>query len=58
MKYNHAFDFGFEIVSECEQATDVTPAMLREALLSKIKSLSDKELKHSCNCFDTHKEEA
>tara|TARA_Y100001936_G_C15931517_1_gene589606 strand:- start:101 stop:274 length:174 start_codon:yes stop_codon:yes gene_type:complete len=57
MKYNHAFDIGFEIISNCEQATDVTPAMLRGALLERVNKLSDTELKQACNCFDTHEEE-
>lgn len=57
MKFNHAYDFAFEILSDCEQATDVTPAMLREGLLSKINNASDKQLLAMCNCFDTHEEE-
>ena len=55
-KFNHAYDLGFEIISEEEQATDVTGAMLRSSLLTRIGSMNDNELLQACNCFDTHKE--
>jgi hypothetical protein len=56
-KFNHAYDIGFEIISENEQASDVTGVMLRASLKARIDSLSDKELLLTCNCFDTHEEE-
>tara|TARA_B100000809_G_C15131100_1_gene528443 strand:+ start:2791 stop:3330 length:540 start_codon:yes stop_codon:yes gene_type:complete len=56
-KFNHAYDLGFEIVSDTEQATDVTGDMLRESLLARIASMDNKELLQTCNCFDTHEVE-
>ncbi|SHH51672.1 hypothetical protein [Ferrimonas marina] len=53
-KYNHAFDFGFEVESENQQATDVTGDMLRAALIKRIEGLTDKQLLACCECFDTH----
>jgi hypothetical protein len=53
-KFNHAYDIGFEIVSDTEQATDVTGEMLRVALIARIESMDNKELLQTCNCFDTH----
>lgn len=56
MKYNHAFDFAVEINSCCEQATDVDAKAVRDALLSRVMSLSDKELIETVSCFDTMEE--
>lgn len=56
MKYNHAFDFAFEVNSHCEQATDVDAKAVRDALLSRVMSLSDKELMAAVSCFDTMEE--
>lgn len=56
-RYNHAYDFAFELVSEDEEANDVTPAMLRVALLKRISNLSDRELNEACDRFDTFKDE-
>jgi hypothetical protein len=53
MKYNHAYDFAFEVVSSAENAEDVTPQMLRKALLKRVNELPDEELKEACGCFDT-----
>ena len=38
-RFNHAFTIGFEVVSTCEDASDVTPQMLRNALLKRIADL-------------------
>jgi hypothetical protein len=54
-RYNHAYDFAFEVISEDEQAEDVTAAMIREALLKRATNLSDKEIMEACNCWDTNR---
>jgi hypothetical protein len=54
VKYNHAFDFAFEVISKDEFAEDVTPAMLRTALIERINQLSDEELEEACGLFDTY----
>lgn len=38
-RFNHAFDIAFEVVSNCEDASDVTPEKLRDALLQRISDL-------------------
>ncbi len=41
MKYNHAYDICFSLESNTESGEDVTPDMLRTALLNRIKDLDD-----------------
>lgn len=53
MKYNHAYDFAFEVGSHDEQCDDVTGAQLREGLLARLNRLSDEELLEACGNFDT-----
>jgi hypothetical protein len=36
MRYSHAYSIGFDLDSNAEDASDVTPAMLRIALLRRI----------------------
>lgn len=55
-KFNHAFDLNVEIVSTCENGSDVTGAMLKEKYLALINSLSDEDFRAECNLFDTFKE--
>ncbi len=38
-KFNHMFDIAFSLDSDSEDASDVTPAMLRAALLRRIADL-------------------
>lgn len=54
-KFNHAFDFAFEVISDDFYAKDVTPAMLRAALLERANRLSDEGLMEACDCYDTYK---
>lgn len=56
-KFNHAYDFAFEVISSDEDGNDVTAPMLREALLERAKRISDDELLEACGRFDTHEEE-
>jgi hypothetical protein len=40
-KFNHLFDIAFSLDSDSEDASDVTPAMLRAALLRRIADLDE-----------------
>lgn len=51
-KFNHAFDFAFEVITDLA-VDDVTPAMLRAALIERANRLSDAELDEACGCFDS-----
>ena len=39
MKYNHAVDIAFEVISNDEQGEDITPDMLRKALQKRVDEL-------------------
>lgn len=54
-KFNHAFDFAFEVKTDNE-ADDVTAAELRAALLERANRLTDAELIEACGCYDTLEE--
>jgi len=56
-RFNHAYDFAFEVVSEDFYANDVTPHMLREALLARVHRLNDEQLVDACGLYDTFKME-
>lgn len=53
MKYSHAFDFAYEVESDEEDASDVTPGMMRRALIERAARLPDAEIKEACDKFDT-----
>jgi len=53
-KYNHAFDFAFEVVSEHENPDDVSASELRRALVARAISLDDDEMLEACGHFDTY----
>lgn len=38
-RFNHAFDIAFSLESEREDASDVTPEIIRQALLKRIRDL-------------------
>ena len=50
--FRHAFDFAFELPSRELDAADVTPAMLRAALIWRASTLSAAELLEACGRFD------
>ena len=54
-KYNHAYDFAFEVISQKKNGDDVTPAMLREACIKRITNIDDIEIMQACGLFDTYK---
>jgi hypothetical protein len=51
--FNHAYDFAFEVVSNKEDASDVTATMLREACINRINEICDEELLETCGIYDT-----
>lgn len=51
--FSHAFDFAFELPSRELDAADVTPEMLRAALIRRATILSEEELLEACGRFDT-----
>jgi hypothetical protein len=55
-KFNHAYDFAFEVISERDDAEDVTPAMIRAALLERVNRLTDEELISAASWFDSYEE--
>ena len=56
-KFNHAYDFAFEVISDRDDAEDVTAPMLRAALLERVNRLTDEELLLEAGRFDTYEEE-
>ena len=55
-KFNHTYDFCFDVQSNDEYGEDVTPAMLIEALLHRVFriALEDKaEMLEACGLLDT-----
>lgn len=52
-KFNHAYDFAFEVISARDDAEDVTAAMLRAALLERVNRLTDAELHEACGWYDS-----
>lgn len=54
-RYNHMFDVAFSLDSDHPEADDVTPAMLRAALVSRINDLDEHaEWMHACGLCDTY----
>ena len=58
MKYNHAIDLAFSIVSEEEDWAKIPIPLLREALIKRIKDLDDYQdgyqWEEALSCFDTY----
>lgn len=56
--YNHMFDLAFSLESNDCDAKDVTPAILRAALLKRIDALDESnEWSEACGLCDTYKVE-
>ncbi len=59
-KFNHAFDFAVEVISEKEDSSDVTPKMLIAALRDRIDRLEAEdegaEMLDACGLLDTQPE--
>lgn len=59
MKYNHACDIAFEVISNDEQGTDITPDMYRIALKKRIDELDrTNSWKEDISIFDTMEDES
>lgn len=54
--FNHAYDIAFEVLSAKEDASDVTPKMLREALRLRLATLNNDEILEACSRYDTFKD--
>jgi hypothetical protein len=54
-RYNHMFDTAFSLESNTDDGSDVTPAMLRAALLKRIDTLdASGEWLEACGLCDTY----
>jgi hypothetical protein len=57
-RYSHMFDVAFSLESEREDGSDVTPAMLKAALLKRIDALDETlnqgEWHEACGLVDTY----
>jgi hypothetical protein len=48
-RFNHAFEIAFSLESDCKDVSDVTPAMLKQALLNRLRDLhGDEEWIEAC----------
>jgi hypothetical protein len=56
--FNHMFDLAFSLESNDREAEDVTPSMLRAALLKRIILLdAENEWSHACGLCDSYEVE-
>lgn len=53
-KFNHMFDIAFALESSDADARDVTPDMLKAALLYRIESMSESEWSDACGLCDSY----
>jgi hypothetical protein len=55
-QYHHAYDIAFAVESNDEDAKDVTPAMMKAALLKRIEDVFDNsgEWMEACDWWDTY----
>lgn len=53
--YNHAFDIAFEVIDEHEEWSEVSPAVILEALKARVADLEADEtmVTEGTSCFDT-----
>jgi len=56
-KFSHAYDITFEVISDRDDAEDVTAPMLRAALFERVNRLTDDELMEAASWFDSFEEE-
>lgn len=56
-KFNHMYDIAFTVVSNTEDGGDVTPNMLRAALLDRISTMCDGDWLEACGLCDTYEVE-
>lgn len=57
-RFNHAYDFGFEVISNTEDGEDVTPAMLLAACRKRLDEIEavdgGEEMLEACGLFSTY----
>jgi len=55
-KFNHMYDIAFTVISDTEDGSDVTPAMLRAGLEQRIKDVFEDsgEWFEACGLCDTY----
>jgi hypothetical protein len=68
LKYNHAFDLAFEVISKEENPENVTPPELLVGMLRRLANMVEEDFENNhvssymsvfleaTNCFDTHRE--
>jgi hypothetical protein len=56
-KFNHMYDIAFTVISDTDDGSDVTPAMLRAALLRRAVELAEDEFIEACGLCDTYEME-
>ena len=57
VRYSHAFDINFEVVSEKEDGSDITHTMLRDVIRERISNMpNDDLLREAVHFFDTMEE--
>lgn len=54
-KFEHTFDFAFTLISDNFYGKDISPFMLREALLKRINTMSMGEFQEACGWLETNK---
>ena len=56
--YSHAFDFAFEITSECEDGEDITQEIVAAAIIKRVNALlKSGQLIKAVDIYDTMVEE-
>lgn len=57
-RFNHAYSFAFEVISNDDRGEDVTADMLRSALMARLNRLDEDEMIEACGCpWDTFEQE-
>lgn len=58
-KYNHAFTFGFSIITNMEDGSDVTADDARQGIIAALARMNDIELLENIGApFDSYEEDA
>jgi hypothetical protein len=52
-KWNHAFDFCFEVITDHEDSDEVPASLIRAHLIERATRLSDEEILEACSCIDS-----
>lgn len=52
-RFNHAFDFAFEVIADQKDGTKLDPEDLREACIKRMQNMSAEEIHEACGLFDS-----